>query len=319
VERATAVILSHAKTQRRKAETLKNNLAALRLCLPAFMRLSWQAGVMVSSCAVNAVAQQRADFIIIEKPQHLSILNQYQQQLSPEETSALVSYSPFLIVNPNGILGDGLTHCMKAELNGVPYYFVKDDSASLIGGPAAGVLKTYKSAILLADTIAIVQQSAMELLDVAGRKRTPLAQGAQLRRVFRSSRLTLVQVLTTGAYGWVNLKEGSDKGWTVVKGSMPGTSKNLEQLIPEIQLKLNAVNGKLIKLYTIFNRKASEVRTAPQWSLQASGTGLLCTLPSDSSAQFYKESTRWLSKDIESLVLGTHLRVASIPGRIEIR
>ncbi len=274
---------------------------------------------MLSSCAVNAVAQQRADFIIVEKPKHLSILNQYQQQLSPEETSALVSYSPFLIVNPNEILGDGLTQCMKATLNGVPYYFVKDDSAGLIGGQAAGISKTYKSAILLADTIAIVQRSAMELLDVAGRKRTPLAQGSQLRRIFRSSRLTLVQVLSTGAYGWVNLKEGNGKGWTVVKGSMATSSKNLEQLIPEIQLKLNAVNAKLAKLYDIFNHKASVVRTPPQWSLQPSSAGLLCTLPADSSAQFYKESTRWLSKDIESLLLGTPMLVTASAGRIEIR
>jgi hypothetical protein len=282
---------------------LKKDFALLRLCVTFFFFSSL------------VLAQQRADFIIIEKPQRLTILDHYQQQLSPQEKSSLRPFSPYRIINPDETLGDGLTLCMKVEANGGAMYFVKDEAGELIGGEDA---RSYRNVVALADTITIIKRNTIELFDAGGRKRSPLAEGTRLRRVFQS-RLTFVHVLASGALGWANLRAGENNNWMIVRGATTPSSKTLDQLLPDIQLKLNGVNSQLAKLYDIWNRKAVEYRVAPQWNLQPSSDVLFATLSGDSLAQFYKESTRWLAKDIELLLLGTNFHAAATTGRIEIR
>lgn len=259
-------------------------------------------------------SQQRADFIVIEKPQRLTILNQYQQQISAQEKSSLKPFSPYRIIADDEMLGDGLTLCTKVEASGATMYFVKEEAGELIGAEDA---RTYRNVVALADTITIIKRNVIELFDAGGRRRSPLAEGTRLRRVFQSSRLTYVHVLASGAFGWVNLRGGENEKWMVVRAAT--TEKTLDQLLPDIQLKLNGVNAQLAKLYDIWNRKTTEYRIPPQWSLQPSGNALVATLSGDSLAQFYRESTRWLSKDIELLLLGTNFRTAATTGRIEIR
>lgn len=298
------MILFRAKPQRREETPSNRIFAASRLC------------AIVFSCVLTAAAQQRADFIIIEKPQRLTILDRYQQQLSPQEKSSLKPFSAFQILNADEMLGDGLTQCMKVEANGTTLYFVKDEYGELIGAAEAN---RYRNVIALDDTILIMRGNAIELFDAGGRKRSPLAEGARLRRVFQSSRLTYVHLLASGAFGWVNLRGSENQTWKLVRGASVPSSKTLDELLPEVQRKLNAVNGQLTKLYDIWNRKATENRTPPQWKVHIMENALVAALSGDSLAQFYKESTRWLAKDLETLLLGTNFRAAATTGRIEIR
>lgn len=283
--------------------------------LPESVRVGGVAVAMLFLLQPTA-AQQRADFIIIQAPQRLLILNQYQQQLSLAEKSAIPRFFPFRIINPDELLSDGLTECMKVDDRGAPLYFVKDDAGELIGAADA---KRYDNVLPLNDTITVTKSNAIEFFDAGGRKRFPLASGARLRRVFQSSRLTFVQDLSTGAFGWVGLRDGDRKVWMISRAATPAATKTLDQFAPDIQRRLDSVNEKLTKLYEIWNRTSSEPRAVPQWRLILATDSLLAVLSGDSTAQFYKESTRWLSKELESLLIGTRFRVMSTTGHIEIR
>lgn len=304
-------MVSRAQTQRHNGDATREYLAASRLCV-RLLFLSTLCGSHVA----ESFSQPRADFIIIEQPQRLTILNRYQQQLSSQEKSSLKPFSPYRIITADETLGDGLTLCMRVEADGATLYFVKDDAGELIGGEDA---KTFRNVVPLADTITIIKRNAIELFDAAGRKRSPLAEGTRLRRLFQSSRLTYVQVVAGSAFGWVNLRGGENITWTIRRAATASAEKSLELLLPDIQRKLSSVNEQLAKLYDVWNRKTSESRTPPQWRLQPGRDTLVATLSGDSLAQFYKESTRWLSKDIELLLLGSRFRVTATTGRIEIR
>jgi hypothetical protein len=252
----------------------------------------------------------------VERPKNLLIKNKYQQQLSPVEYAGLVPFSPFSILNSNDVLGDGFTACMKAEFSGALYFLLKEDDGALAGD--VGFRKVVKAAALLNDTIEIVAKRGATLTIPHGESQLKVQRGATLVRVFRENSLTYVQSVFPKQYGWVKLDVGTEgKVWKRVRNAAASTSEELLGVLPKITDKVEAVNQKLKQLFNHFNSKTSSRLRAPQWRLQTSTEGVICVLDASPPEQFV-ESSALLGKHIESVLLGTRLRVDSSPGRIEI-
>lgn len=261
-----------------------------------------------------------ADYLVVERPQQLVIYNQYQQRASPSEKSALLSNVPFRILNPHDVLGDGFTRCMKVELGGKNFFLEKDENGTLLGAEGAGARQMYSSAEVLEDTIEILKANRLVLSDMRQSRMTDLQEGDRVIRIFRLSAKVYGKLL--GAYeryGWINLGDVLSKDWRVARELGLSVSDQLQKVLPQIEVRLKEVNEKLTSLYEHFNRKSSQRRQPPQWQLQRVGNSISCILLPDGSGDQFAKSSILLGKNLEGLLLGTDLRVADSPGRLEIR
>ena len=71
------------------------------------------------------------DYLIVDNPSYLHILNRYEQNLSPAEYSNLPEYCPLRVVDDNVMLSDSYTTAMKVEFSGQEYYLTKDPEGNL--------------------------------------------------------------------------------------------------------------------------------------------------------------------------------------------
>lgn len=262
----------------------------------------------------------KADYLVVERPQQLVIYNQYQQRVSPSEKSALLSDVSFRILNPNGVLGDGFTRCMKVELGGKNFFLEKDENGTLLGADGAGARQMYTAAEVLEDTIEILKTNRLVLSDMHQSRTSTLQGGDRVVRIFRLNGKVYGKLLGVNErYGWINFGDASSKDWRVVKELGLSVSDQLRKIFPLIEVRLKAVNEKLFRLYEHFNQKFSQHRQSPQWQLQRAGNTIVYVLVPDISGDRFAESSQLLGKNLEGLLLGTDLRVASSPGRLEIR
>ena len=268
----------------------------------------------------STTSATRAGYLIIEHPQQLVIYNQYQQRVSPSEKSAFLSNVPFRILNSNDVLGDGFTRCMKVELGGKNFFLEKDENGTLLGAEGAGARQQYNAAEVLEDTIEILRSDRLVLSDMHLLRTADVEVGARILRVFRLDGNVYGKLLGSNErYGWINLGDAASRDWRVAREFGLSVSDQLQKILPQIEIRLKEVNEKLNRLYEHFNKKSAQRRQPPQWELRRAGNSISCILLPEGSADQISESSILLGKNFEGLLLGTDLRVAVSPGRLEIR
>ncbi len=276
------------------------------------------ASLLLSLSPVSA--NTKTDFLILEEVRTLFIYNQYQQQISSLEKREFLPFTPFRILNPDDMLGDGFTPCMRVESGNRIYFFEKDSGGQLAGAEGVAFQRTYHNAIVVGDTIEVLHGNRVFLHDPARTEKSPLAQGAVVVRMFEHQGFTYVRVLGSGSrFGWIQFGESrAGREWRVLKQTGTSTLEQLERTLPLIRVRVQEVNAKLVQLYEYFNRESSRRLQSPQWKVEQQGNAAVCVLESAAPADAFSESTRLLGKSIEGVILGTLLRVSSVPGRIEI-
>lgn len=280
----------------------------------ASWRKSWCV-VLFTVVAWSAHAQQRADVLIVERPQVLMLLNQYQQQFTAADREALEPFTPFRILNDKDVLSDGITECVRAEVGGRLVFLLKDDGA-IVGIGMAGRVQRLRDVRVLGDTLEVLSHRIV-LQDPTRRSQRSAKPGDVFRRIIRDGRYVYVHA-PHGGYGWLDLesaREGRD--WVILKETKVSRNQHLRTALPRIQRNLEDTNLKLVMLFERLNRPGERRMRAPQWSLRETAAGLECVL--DSMAQEFPETSHALAKTIEPLLFGTSLRVFVSPGRIEIR
>ncbi len=266
------------------------------------------------------ISATKADYLVVERPQQLIIYNQYQQRVSSSEKSAFLSDVPFRILTPNDVLGDGFTRCTKVELGGKNFFLEKDENGTLLGAEGAGARQMYSAAEILEDTIEILNSNRFVLSDMQQSRTFGLQEGDRVVRIFRLNGKIYGKLLGANErYGWINLDDASSKDWRVAREPGLSVSDQLRKVLPQIELRLKEVNEKLNSLYNHFNRKSAQQRQAPQWQLQRMGNTVVCVLVPDGAGDQFTESSHLFGKNLEGLLLGTELRIAVSPGRLEIR
>ena len=99
---------------------------------------------------------QTTNFLIVQQPDHLVVYDSFQQSITSLQQSAIRPFTPMKILVQRTTLGDGLTPCMKVDIDGEEFYLLRDESGKLAGWKTLGEVKTFSNKKLLGDTIAIL-------------------------------------------------------------------------------------------------------------------------------------------------------------------
>jgi len=267
-------------------------------------------------------AERKAAFLLVENVDRLIIYNKYEQMVGTSEREALLPFVPMRVLDEHAVLSDGFTKVVKVEINGNIFSLLRDRNGALVGKSALGFNRMYSNATLHLDTIQVLSNRKLSLRSISDSKSQSLSAGERLVRCFSRNNTTYVQRLSSSSpsYGWVSFPEGGEnKTWRVVKSTVATATVIPDRILQKVQSKISHVNQTLTRLFTFFSERTQEQKSAPQWDIQTSESFIICVLQFDSPEMDFSKSTRYLSKDLENLLLGTHLKVFNTPGRIEIR
>lgn len=276
-------------------------------------RVCWPAIIVL--LAVIGPGAMSADFLIVERPDELHVLNVYQQEATREERHTLVPFEPMKVVRLDELLDDGFTRCMRVEVAGKQFYFIKEHDGTL--GGKAGLVRTVNGVAVM-DTVRIL--TPVRLTPI---RSTPvvLQKGTLVVRLFRERNATYCRTIGPPlTFGWIafgGLKEGHS--WKIVKAESNGATSISPPVVRKIRSRMAETNTVLNKLYAFFNARNHDRRVAPRWNVFASDRELLCTLDGSPTVAAFEQSTIFLANEIERNLLGSGLQVTYSPGRIEIK
>jgi hypothetical protein len=241
------------------------------------------------------------DYLIVENPAALHLLDAYEQRIPFEIKETLPAHMPFLILDNNHLLSDTYTRAIQATCNGFIYYLVKNREGRLLTEIPTGKMVSITNARVLSDTIQIKEGSLVALQ--SGGKQRQLAANELLLLVFqKNNRYYVKQLAPPGRYGWINVKQNNYR--------QTFTSKNLQSsekaefplyLRNAIQAYFTGYNKQLEQLYAFFNRYSDKSRQSPIWILEASGNRITCTLSNLPAGTNYKESINHIIRRIQRI------------------
>jgi hypothetical protein len=284
----------------------------------------WLAALLFTGLSTTADARPGAgsdQFLVVEHPERLLVLNGYQQNLSPQDLLVLQSYAPMRILKERDLLGDGFTPCTRVEIAGAQYFLIRDTDGRLSGEARAGILRTFSGSTLRRDTVHVLESAVLEFLSLSGGEGKLLRAGERLVRIFSSGDRICVQCPgRSPAYGWVTLTPAAeDRQWSLTHAAEATESMVPGGLRDSVQAALTRTNAVLASLYRFFNERIGENRQSPHWQFEVSQLSIVCTLLGASPGRDFPESTRYLMNDLQNYVLGTNFGVFQVAGGIEIR
>jgi hypothetical protein len=276
--------------------------------------------ILCTLAAVALPASAASTYLLIEHPDRLTLLNKYQQELSPGEKALLVPFVAMRIMKQDDVLSDGYTHCTQVEIGGSTFFVVKDGAGRFIADGSPGSQHTVTGATTLGDTIAIIQEHRVEFRPQSGRP-LRLDAGATLIRIFRGSQGTYCRLDgTPSVYGWITmegLRQNAD--WTKVELQHKEPSISLSDTERKVRASVSEINGLLVRLFRFFDARTGESKTPPAWRVEAGASSITCLLEGTPDPAHYRQSTFYLVNTIETIARSSSLRVLSSPGRIEIQ
>jgi len=286
----------------------------------AILRIA-AAGTLTAGCLVSAWAQNRADFLILANPQAYTILNKFEEQLSPQQRRALVPYSCFEVVNEEGTLGDQITSAAKLRVGQDLCYFLKDDNGGLFGDKANPYKQTFRNCEKIGDSIVVEKPDVLRMSEKhpSSGTQTPLDKGDVMVRVFKFGDLFYVQKTgITPRYGWCSL--ASTNAWRSAAPDLTTEKATLRPAVADrVRSRLDAVNEDYREYFAAFNKIGGRDKSVPAWKSTVDGNVMRCELAGGHGyAQQLDESTRILVKDIEGLLMGERLAVVYADGVMTI-
>ena len=292
-------------------------------------RLAWPRGgtVLCIAITLSAIAAEGwadspgSTFLIVERPQHLRLYDRYQQSLPDPGKAGIEPFLPLKVLHEHDLLGDGLTPCMRVEAHGSEFFLGLQGESELIGSAQLGFRGTFPQATELQDTVEVRVAGRILLLSPQRSARRLLAQGARAARLFQTDTLVFVRMLLpTQEFGWLRLPEqtsGSD--WSILEQAPRAATGPLADIVPRLRPILAGTNAALTSLFTHLNSTTGKRRGIPQWEIITTDSSMLVELHDGGESAAFAESSQLLAKRLESVLLGTQLRIIAQPGRIEIR
>lgn len=261
------------------------------------------------------------EFLIVEHPDRLLILNRYQQALVPQDAAVTQPFAPMRILKLRDMLGDGFTPCARVEVDGGEFFLIREGDGRLVGEARAGLIRSCSGELLPRDTVHVLEGGTLQIAPPEGEGGRFLGAGERIIRFFSSGTRTYVKCPGhSPAYGWVTLlPRMEEKQWGMTRPAASAASLIPPSITDSVQAALTRTNVLLANLFRFFNARRGQDKRAPQWRLDVAQSSLVCTLLNGSPERDFPESTGYLVKDLQNFVLGTDFGVFRSPGAIEIR
>jgi len=272
--------------------------------------------------AVGSLFGQSSDFLIINQPQSLQILNKYEQSLNVSELARLPAFLPVEILDNKVQLSDNYSLAYKIRFGGTEYFLPQDITNQLLKEKHASMIK---NVIQVADTISILEDNKFTLKspDPGKSDRISISKHTKVIRIFRKRNDYYVLVPgTLKRYGWIRFQD--NKYWTTIQnisnhpqlGTTNGTLNQVQdgdlaqnEVLANVISKTRQVNTLFDDLFRELNARTGIVKRSPSWMIEESEDELVLNFaPLEYELHFSKSNARFI-QEIEYLLLGSKYRL----------
>ena len=278
-------------------------------------------GIILLCYTPSLVAQDHADFLILGNPQAYTILNKYEQSLTASERELFRPFSPLQIVNKGHTLGDGITSALKFRFCKDIYFILKDDDGNLIGDKKNLYRQVFRKCKIIEDTVRIKRDRAILLSQKypSTGKRIYLRQSNLTIRLFKYQNYYCVKYVgQKTVYGWCSL---SDKSAWRREIKVKKVDKNLKSELQNLIIaRINVANKMYKRYFERFDAITGKQKSIPQWRCAYNDDIIHCTLTNPyKDLDQLEESTQYLIRDLENIVIGKPFDVHYQKGEITIK
>jgi hypothetical protein len=248
--------------------------------------------------ASTAGQDSASEYILLNKAQSASLLNRFQQKLSPDEQMMFKGCVPLLLVNIKETLGDEITTAHRVSFRGETFFLVIDRLPDI-----------FKSSTKLGDTIKISHSDALILSenpDGSGSHQPLLKDEEYVRLLDYKGYVYLSQTKPRGKCGWTNLKPSQWKKAAKKEQDTDHSTVKLSRLEKEriIELIENA-NKAYQEHFEFFNNKTNKSIIVPKWRYDLSDTSISCSFSGNEKIFIaLNSSTEILVHNINNVFLG---------------
>ncbi|MBN1130076.1 MAG: hypothetical protein JXA71_13880 [Chitinispirillaceae bacterium] len=260
-------------------------------------------------CAPAIVsAQARADFYLVTDPSVYTIYDQYQQQLPADAQRRFLPGSPFRIIEKDVVLGDQISRALKFGFGREVFYLIREDKDIFAGEKNRSNRKLLTGCEPFGDTVELLTDGTRVV--AASGKTIAAGKGERLQRIFRNQGRYYVLTLDgqEKIFGWSALEPKSS--WKI-SGNAKTTVMGSDTLIPDdlkkrVVRRIEQANESYKAVFSHFSSHTRDEKTVPRWRFEHTAGTLRCTLagPYRNTGEI-AHSTRYLQRDIETMLLGT--------------
>lgn len=259
-------------------------------------------------------AQSTGDFLIVENPRELVILNKFKQPINNSEKGVFAKNKPLLVTKHEGLLNDGVRGYTEVEINNNKFYILKEIKGKYYGEQNVGVIQKYLNKRYYYDTLKIISSSGNILYNVNKKDKKILNEGELIVRVFEDRNLIYVK-LSDNSYGWLQLGK-IDVDFTLIKTGRKSSVHFSKSIISKIKEKFEYANKINERIFSELNKIKDKKITAPRWKVVVTKKMISATL--DKEFEKFNESNKLLVNKLETVVIGTGLKVRLNKNNIEI-
>ncbi|HGY56192.1 MAG TPA: hypothetical protein ENK44_10845 [Caldithrix abyssi] len=252
---------------------------------------------------VSSVVAQRADYLIVENPNALLILNKYEQN----STADFPSFTPFRILEEYTLLSDAVTPALKVRGEGKPLFIVRDEKGKIIGEQAAGYTAVFRKCVPVGDTVRVLRDRSILIYEkyfVKNARRSQfLKKNDILIRLFKYKNVYYVKRINRSpTYGWCRFPKGN--GWRKLERQAAGQPLLSEDLRLRIKAFMTRINLTYENYFNYFNKVYHNQIPVPRWEVRETDERMELRFSGLSTGQL-RRSTEVLIRNLETLLLGS--------------
>lgn len=265
---------------------------------------------------LSSLFAQRADYLIVENPAALIILDKYEQN----SRLKILPFTPFRILEEHTLLSDDLTPALKAQTEEGPLFILRNEDGKIAGEDAAGYIHIFRKCTQLGDTIRVLRNKSIlfykKYFTVSANQRRYLQQGDILIRLFKYRQgYYLKRINRSPAYGWCRLPAG--QSWLKLEGKTAGKPVLSEALRLRIKAFISRINRLYENYFAYFNRTYRDEYPPPGWQVSETEEGMKLVL-TGIEADALIRSNEVLIRNLETLLLGSGFFIRQTDGTLQI-
>ncbi|MCF8242698.1 MAG: hypothetical protein K9J16_15070 [Melioribacteraceae bacterium] len=256
----------------------------------------------------------KADFLIVENPKELIILNKFQQNLSKESIQKFPKFFPFQIDERNQLLSDGIRHYDKVISENEEYYLLKDEDYRFINEDQLGKIREITNAELINDNVVMINHFKLE---TEANQLIEVTEGTTVTRIFKLNNLFYCKAGMN--YGWINFNTLKNNVDYEIKNNISEVYQlTLDQVYERINKKAIEYNNLLKNLYSLMNENSNETAEPPKLNVILKDESVQCTLVLNDEKMNYDNSWKRFQTDIGNILYGHDFKLEVISDTIVV-
>jgi hypothetical protein len=265
------------------------------------------------------IISQTFDVILVQNPGYLRAYDEFQQSLASSQLAMIQSFVPMKVLNARDVLSDGITHCMKVDIDGDIFFLLNDNSGKLAGWNKLGAVRIYKRKFILLDTIKVLVSHKIIFESFPDGSQSYLTTGERCVRYFEDGGSVYIKCIGKyPVFGWIRIS-GTEEGSLWKKVHTEEVRSEFSPALHErVYERVQQVNRTLAQVYSVLNRESGKRLTAPQWYADSESESTSFILIPDSAVRLYPKSVELLKTSLQTYLLGTSYNVLVTGNKIEI-